>query len=175
MRTPSHQIPLVGMLLAALLAVDAGSDPAAAKMTVADFYRGKTVNMVIGSTTGGGFDAYARIIGRYMTKYLPGKPAFVPQNLVGGGGFAAGHRVAAAAPHGISAHHPTRSSIRAWRSSQGQQRRFAYLGSASSGVEACLRIDAPAIFSRSAIEVILGAGTCVFLPEYAALLKNVWA
>jgi tripartite-type tricarboxylate transporter receptor subunit TctC len=182
MSTQHHQISLVGILLAALVAVDAGSDPAAADMTVADFYQGKTVNMVIGSASGGGFDAYARIIGRYMTKYLPGRPTIVPQNLVGGGGFAAGHRVAIAAPQDgshIGAIHPTTivDPVLGDPRKGTKALEFAYLGSASSGVEACfLRTDAPVKSFRDAFatEMILGAGNQASSSrEYAALLKNV--
>jgi tripartite-type tricarboxylate transporter receptor subunit TctC len=182
MCTQHHQISLVGMLLAALVAVDAGSDPAAADTTVADFYQGKTVNMIIGSASGGGFDAYARIIGRYMTKYLPGRPTIVPQNLVGGGGFAAGHRVAIAAPQDgshIGAIHPTTivDPVLGDPRKGTKALEFAYLGSASSGVEACfLRADAPVKSFRDAFgtEMILGAGNQASSSrEYAALLKNV--
>ena len=77
MSTQSHHICLACASLAALVAVDACFDSTAAEESVADFYRGKTVNMVIGSASGGGFDAYARIIGRYMSKYVPGRPAVV--------------------------------------------------------------------------------------------------
>src|ERR1700754_3981604 len=86
------------------------SSPAHADSSVADFYRGKTVYMVIGSASGGGFDAYARMIAPYMTKYLPGQPTIVPQNLAGGGGYSAGYRVAVSSPQDgtfIGAVHPT--------------------------------------------------------------------
>src|SRR4051812_9652809 len=97
MVTRLRSIVTVSIVLAVPV-VDAAIVSASAENGIADFYRGKTVNMVIGSASGGGFDAYARIIGRFMTKHLPGNPVIVPQNLPGSGGFAAGYRVAVAAP-----------------------------------------------------------------------------
>jgi len=63
--------------------------PAAAD-DVADFYRGKQMQLVIGHEPGGGYDLYGRLVGRHITKHLPGNPRIVPQNMVG-----AGSRVAA--------------------------------------------------------------------------------
>src|SRR5262249_60973802 len=97
MVTRSRFIFTVSMALAVPIA-EASVGSASAESGVADFYRGKTLNMVIGSATGGGFDAYARLIGRYMAKHLPGNPMVVPQNVPGSGGFAAGYRVAVTAP-----------------------------------------------------------------------------
>ena len=54
------------------------------------FYAGKRVTVVIGFTAGGGYDAYARLVGRYMMRHIPGNPTLVPQNMPG-----AGTRVAA--------------------------------------------------------------------------------
>src|SRR4030095_14473961 len=52
---------------------------------VADFYRGKTVTIIVGHSAGGGFDRYARAIARYIAKYIPGNPAILVNNMVGGG------------------------------------------------------------------------------------------
>ncbi len=53
--------------------------------TPADFYRGKTINLVVGSDAGSGYDAYARLVTRHMGKHIPGNPAFVIQNMPGAG------------------------------------------------------------------------------------------
>ena len=52
---------------------------------VGDFYRGRQVELVIGMDVGGGYDTYARLIGRYLGKYIPGNPTFIPQNMTGAG------------------------------------------------------------------------------------------
>ena len=68
-----------------LAAIFAFAPPALAQDSVADFYRGKTFNIVIGSTPGGGYDTYARLIARFMGKHIPGRPTFVAQNRPGAG------------------------------------------------------------------------------------------
>ena len=50
-----------------------------------EFYRGKTVRLVVGYAPGGGYDFYARTIARYMGKHIPGNPAFVVENMPGAG------------------------------------------------------------------------------------------
>jgi tripartite-type tricarboxylate transporter receptor subunit TctC len=52
---------------------------------VADFYRGKTVTIIVGHSAGGGFDRYARAIARHIAKYIPGNPAILVNNMVGAG------------------------------------------------------------------------------------------
>jgi tripartite-type tricarboxylate transporter receptor subunit TctC len=63
----------------------AGSMFAAAADDVADFYRGKRINLVIGFGTGGGYDIYPRLLGRFIGDHIPGKPVVVPQNMPGAG------------------------------------------------------------------------------------------
>ncbi len=53
--------------------------------SVADFYKGKTVRLLIGYSVGGGYDQYARILARHMGKYIPGNPSIVPENMPGAG------------------------------------------------------------------------------------------
>src|SRR5262245_59941100 len=52
---------------------------------VSDFYRGKTVTVIVGYTAGGGYDLYARALARHMGKHLPGNPNFIVQNITGAG------------------------------------------------------------------------------------------
>jgi tripartite-type tricarboxylate transporter receptor subunit TctC len=47
------------------------------------FYQGKTIKLVIGSTTGGGYDSWARLLARYYGKYIPGNPTIIVQNMPG--------------------------------------------------------------------------------------------
>lgn len=48
---------------------------------VADFYRGKRITLVIGYGPGGGYDIYARMLGRFVGAHIPGNPIVVPQNM----------------------------------------------------------------------------------------------
>ena len=70
------------LLLALLMAPAAVSaDP------IADFYRGKVVNVYIGVGVGGEYDIQARLVARHMGKHIPGNPTLVPQNMTGAGGL----------------------------------------------------------------------------------------
>ncbi|MBI4494654.1 MAG: hypothetical protein HY690_17900, partial [Chloroflexi bacterium] len=54
---------------------------------VADFYRGKTIRMVIGFAPGGATDTNARMVQKVLGKHIPGNPTVVPENKPGGGGL----------------------------------------------------------------------------------------
>ncbi len=68
--------------------------PAAAQ----DFYKGKKITMIIPSSAGGGYDTYARLLGRHIGRHIPGNPDIVPQNMPGAGGKVATAYIANAAP-----------------------------------------------------------------------------
>ena len=58
---------------------------AAHAQSVADFYKGKSVDLYIGYSVGGGYDLYARMLARYMGRHIPGHPTVVPKNMEGAG------------------------------------------------------------------------------------------
>jgi tripartite-type tricarboxylate transporter receptor subunit TctC len=67
------------------------------------FYQGKSIKIVIGSSTGGGYDQWARLAARFMGKYIPGNPELVPQNMPGAGGVVAANYVyGMAKPDGLT-------------------------------------------------------------------------
>jgi tripartite-type tricarboxylate transporter receptor subunit TctC len=80
------------LALACLLA--AAPQPAAAQ----DFYKGKTINLMVGSAEGGGYDQYARLLARHMGKYIPGEPGIVVKNQPGAGGMVMANALYAAVP-----------------------------------------------------------------------------
>ena len=69
------------LALAGLLSV-----PAIAQQGPADFYRGKTLELLIGYTPGGGYDTYGRLMARHLGSHLQGNPQIVVRNMPGGGG-----------------------------------------------------------------------------------------
>jgi len=70
------------------------------------YYEGKTIQMIVGYSAGGGFDAYARTIARRMGKHIPGNPTFVVENRTGAGGLiAANHLYKVSKPDGLSIGH----------------------------------------------------------------------
>ena len=56
-----------------------------------DFYKGKTVKMIVRSNPGGGYDFYGRLVARHMSKHLPGNPKMMVINMPGAGGIVAGN------------------------------------------------------------------------------------
>jgi tripartite-type tricarboxylate transporter receptor subunit TctC len=65
---------------------------------IADFYAGKQVRIIIRAQSGGQYDSYSRLLGRYIVRYLPGKVTVLPVNMPGGGGLKALGYVANVAP-----------------------------------------------------------------------------
>jgi tripartite-type tricarboxylate transporter receptor subunit TctC len=65
---------------------------------VEDFYRGKTINLIVGFSAGGGYDTTARILAPYLKKYLPGNPSVVVQNMEGAGSLKAANYLYNVAP-----------------------------------------------------------------------------
>jgi tripartite-type tricarboxylate transporter receptor subunit TctC len=70
-------------LLATCVAAGALGATAAAATDGAEFYKGKSVNVVIGYPVGGGYDLYARALARHIGSHIPGKPPVVVQNMPG--------------------------------------------------------------------------------------------
>jgi tripartite-type tricarboxylate transporter receptor subunit TctC len=71
--------------------------PASAQ-SVEEFYRGKTITVLVGFTAGGGYDLYARVLGRHIGRHIPGNPAIVVQNMPGAGSLKATQYVYGVAP-----------------------------------------------------------------------------
>jgi tripartite-type tricarboxylate transporter receptor subunit TctC len=69
-----------------LLLANIAAAPAHAQ-SVADFYRGKTINILIGVGVGGEYDLQARLVARHLGKHIPGNPTVVAQNMTGAGGI----------------------------------------------------------------------------------------
>ena len=65
---------------------------------VADFYRGKSVRIIVGFSAGGGYDAYSRVIGRHLHKHIPGNPTVIVDNMAGAGSIIAANHIYNAAP-----------------------------------------------------------------------------
>jgi tripartite-type tricarboxylate transporter receptor subunit TctC len=70
----------------------------AANAAAEDFYAGKRIRVIVGSSSGGGYDTYARLIVRHWDRHIPGKPSLVVQNMPGASSLKAMNHVANAAP-----------------------------------------------------------------------------
>jgi tripartite-type tricarboxylate transporter receptor subunit TctC len=65
---------------------------------VEDYYKGRTVTLVIGYSVGGGYDLYARLVAAFMGRHIPGSPTIVPQNMPGAGSLKAANYLYSVAP-----------------------------------------------------------------------------
>lgn len=116
----------------------------AGESSAADFYRGKELALYIGSDTGGGYDEYGRMVGRYLAKHLAGSPAFVPRNMPGAGGRRAFSYVFNVAPKDGTAIGTTLRTIpfdpilRSNEAFDYDATKVAWLGSANSEVSLCV-------------------------------------
>jgi len=172
----------VRLAASALACLLSAAPLAAAPDAVEQFYKGKQISIVVGSSSGGGYDTYARLLARHFGAAMPGNPMVVVQNMSGAGSNrAAGYIYSVAPKDGTAAAaifpgavlQPLLSDVPV----SHDPNKLIYLGSANSDTYLCfVRSDAPAktfadTFSH---EVILGAsaegGTTRDLP---ALLNNL--
>jgi tripartite-type tricarboxylate transporter receptor subunit TctC len=92
MRRIGQSISAATAMLAALCACPArAAGPA-------EFYAGRTVQVIVGFSPGGGYDLYARVLARYIGDHIPGHPAVVAQNMPGAGSVKAANYLYAVAP-----------------------------------------------------------------------------
>jgi tripartite-type tricarboxylate transporter receptor subunit TctC len=143
--------------------------PAAAQDPIAEFYSSKSIRFVIGSLSGGGGDIYARLVGRYLGKHIPGNPAIVPTNMPAASGHGAAAYIYNVAPKDgtvIGSTTPGVITEPLWAGDAGRDKfkhdptKLIHLGSAQAATYNCyVRSDAPAKTIQEAMtrEVILGA------------------
>jgi tripartite-type tricarboxylate transporter receptor subunit TctC len=81
------------VLAALAAAVVFAANPAPAQQSVADFYKGKTVALLLGTGPGGSYDLYARIFAEHLSRHIPGNPTIVVEHMPGAGGVTAGNHL----------------------------------------------------------------------------------
>ncbi|MGE3245113.1 MAG: Bug family tripartite tricarboxylate transporter substrate binding protein [Beijerinckiaceae bacterium] len=121
---------------------------------VAGFYKGKQFVIVVGYATGGGYDAYARLVSRHIGDHIPGKPNVIVQNMPGAGSLRAANYLYSAAPKDgtvigtFSRNMPLMGVLGGNKNVQFDPRKFVWLGSPSSAENDAymlfVRKDAPA-------------------------------
>jgi tripartite-type tricarboxylate transporter receptor subunit TctC len=128
-----RRIAIAGLLSAALI------PPAAAN----DFYAGKTIDFIIGSNPGGGYDIYARTLARHMVRHIPGNPVIVPKNMVGAGSAKAAAYMQSVAPKdgtALGAVFPgalMEPLLGDRAKAQYDPPKFQYIGTADNGTRLC--------------------------------------
>jgi tripartite-type tricarboxylate transporter receptor subunit TctC len=109
----------------------------------ADFYKGKTVDLYIGYSAGGGYDLYARLLARHMGKYLPGNPTVVPKNMEGAGSLRLANWLYNVAPKdgsafGMIGRGTGFDPLLGHKAAQFDATRFTWIGSMNNEVSICV-------------------------------------
>src|SRR6266853_926723 len=72
--------------------------PGLAAFAADDFYKGKTITLVVANAAGGGYDLYARLLARHMGRHIPGEPSFIVKYQPGAGGMVMANAMYSQAP-----------------------------------------------------------------------------
>jgi tripartite-type tricarboxylate transporter receptor subunit TctC len=113
---------------------------------VADFYKNKNITLVIAFSAGGGYDLYARLLARYMSKYIPGNPTIIPQSMPGAGTLKAARYLYSVAPKdgtvfGIFSRSMPLAPIVGLAGADFDSRKFTWIGSMAKDVTLCVTSD----------------------------------
>jgi tripartite-type tricarboxylate transporter receptor subunit TctC len=174
-------------LACVVVAAALAHEPASAQDSAAQFYKGKQITVIVGSSAGGGYDIYARLLSRHMPKHIPGNPGMVVTNMTGAGSNAAAAHLFNVAPRDGTVIGALQNSavldslldalLGDTRRLRHDATKFVHLGSATIDHYVCIaRADAPVksfkeLFTR---ELIIGAsqpGTST--RDYPAMLNNL--
>jgi len=157
--------------------------PASAQ-TVADFYAGKTIQVLIGFSPGGGYDLYGRVIARHMGRHIPGNPKLVPQNMPGAGSLKAVNYLYGVAPKdGTALAHFApgvlfEPLLGHAEGAQFDATKFTWLGSASREASVCAFIAGAGIKSwadmRSKPTIIGASGGGAESDVFPTVLRNMF-
>jgi tripartite-type tricarboxylate transporter receptor subunit TctC len=138
----------IALLMASSVALTV-STAAIRNVTAGDFYKGKTIKVVVGFTSGGFYDRWSRLLARFVPKYLPGTPEMIVQNMPGAGGLIAANHVYNGAKAdgltiGMTSYGMYLDQMVGRKEVQYDVRRFHWIGSPEkSEVLMYMRSDAP--------------------------------
>jgi tripartite-type tricarboxylate transporter receptor subunit TctC len=162
------------VVLAALLAATAHAQDAA------EFYRGRTVSLVVGFNPGGGADTYARLVARHLGKHIAGNPTVVVRNMQGAGSVVAANHIYNVSPKdgtelGLFAGNITIDPLMGGTQHKYDARKFGWIGAPSSDSNVCLSSISSAFKSIDDVirrEMITGtSGTSTY--DFPVVMNNV--
>jgi tripartite-type tricarboxylate transporter receptor subunit TctC len=171
----------VGRLIAAFTLAATFACCSATAQEPPPFYKGRQITIVVGTSAGGGYDTYARLIARHMPKHIPGNPNVIVSNMPGAGSNIAANHIYYAAPkdgtyigalQGNAVVEPLFGSTPI----KHDPSKFEYLGSANNDVYICVvRSDAGVKSFADLLtrEVIAGASSQASTADFSTLLDNV--
>lgn len=166
---------IAGAALGCLLALPASA------ATPAEFYKGRTMPVMIGYSAGGGYDLYARVLARHMGRHIPGNPTLVPQNMPGAGSIKSALYLFTAAPKDgsvIGTFARGMAGMALIGDAKFDARRFTWLGSITRDTSVCISWSASPIRSWNDVMVrqftVGGEGAAGDPDIFAKLYKNVF-
>jgi tripartite-type tricarboxylate transporter receptor subunit TctC len=155
--------------------------PASAQ-TLAEFYKGRTVDLYVAYSAGGGYDLYARMLARHLGKHIPGNPTVVPKNMEGAGGLRLANWLYQAAPRDGTALGATSRNV-AFEPMLGNKgahydaANFTWIGSANDEVSVCVAWHTSGVTRFEDVlsrELTIGSsGTADDTYQYPRLVNNV--
>jgi tripartite-type tricarboxylate transporter receptor subunit TctC len=149
--------------------------------SVEDFYKGRTVSLIIGFSAGTGYDLYGRLLARHIGRHIPGNPTVIPQNMPGAGSLKAVNYVHAVAPKDgsviatVSRTAPLEPIL---GEAQFDGRNFTWLGSIASSSSLCGTWHTSGITTWQDVLTkpfaLAGEGLGSEPDSFARILKNVF-
>ena len=114
---------------------------------VSAFYKGKTVRLIVGYTAGGGYDDYARVLAKYIGKYVPGHPTVIVENMTGAGSMRATNYIYSGAPAdgtviGTVGRGQAMEPLLGSTAAHYDAKKFTWLGSVSNELSVCALLTA---------------------------------
>lgn len=139
MKRSGHGV--LGVVFAGAAAL-AGFSPSASAESIADFYKGKNLSIVIGLPPGGGYDAYARALGPYLVRHIPGRPTFIARNMPGASSLLAANWMYNSAPRdgsviGAFSAGAVFSPLLGNKRAQFETAKFTWIGNAEKSTGTC--------------------------------------
>ena len=176
-------LPRAMRLTAMLLACLAVHAPVAKAQSVEDFYRGRTLNLVIGYSVGGGYDIHGRLLARHLGKHIPGNPGIIVQNMPGGGSLRSANFLYNAAPKdgstiGIFSRGMAMEPLIGASNTQYDARKFSWLGSITNETSVCATSSMSKVKTWDDLLAtpftVAGEGSGSDPDIFATMIKNVF-
>jgi tripartite-type tricarboxylate transporter receptor subunit TctC len=165
----------------ALIGLFAGATAQA--QSVEDFYRGRTVSLVIGYSVGGGYDIHGRLFARHLGKHIPGNPGIIVQNMPGGGSLRSANFLYNAAPKdgstiGIFSRGMAMEPLIGASNTQYDARKFIWLGSITNEASVCATSSTSKVKTWDDLLAtpftVAGEGSGSDPDIFATMIKNVF-
>jgi tripartite-type tricarboxylate transporter receptor subunit TctC len=168
--------PFSGLLVAAIAALPARA------AGIEDFYKGRTLQVVIGYSAGGGYDLYARVLARHIGRHIPGNPSVTAQNMPGAGSLKALNYLYTVARDGtvfgIFGRGMAMEPLIGSSGAKFDARRFSWLGSAGDQVSVCATWHGSKVSNwndaLSTPFTVAGEGSGSDPDIFALMLKNMF-